>query len=120
MPVNFLEIAVQTGVIAAILAGIGLYVRYKYVPKLKTELRQGVGLAIGAWMKGLSEEAGSEGGGGGRPLTPGALKLGGFEIDVGTIKELLAIAPQALQIAKMFGLTGTGGGSGGGGGKIGL
>ncbi len=116
MPVNFLEIAVQTGVIALLLGLIGLYMHYKYVPRLKTELRQGVGLAIGAWMKGLSEEAESEGGIG---ATPGMLKLGGFEIDVGTIKELLAIAPQALQIAKMFGLTGTGGG-GGGGGKIGL
>ncbi len=117
MPVNFLEIAVQSGVIALLLGLIGLYVRYKYVPKLKTELRQGVGLAIGAWMKGLSEEAEKEGVEGG--ATPGMLKLGGFEIDVGTIKELLAIAPQALQIAKMFGLTGGGGGSGSGG-KIGL
>ncbi len=116
MPVNFLEIAVQSGVIALLLGLIGLYVRYKYVPKLKTELRQGVGLAIGAWMKGLSEEAEKEGGEG---AVPGMLKLGGFEIDMGTIKELLAIAPQALQIAKMFGLT-SGGSGGGGGGKIGL
>ncbi len=114
MSVNLLEIAVQSGVIALLLGLIGLYVRYKYVPKLKTELRQGVGLAIGAWMKGLSEEAEKEGGEG---VTPGVLKLGGFEIDVDTIKELLAIAPQALQLAKMFGLTG---GGGGGGGKIGL
>ncbi len=118
MPVNFLEIAVQSGVITAILAGIGLYMRYKYVPRLKTELRQGVGLAIGAWMKGLSEEAEAEGGGG-VPGASGQINLGGFKIDVSTIKELLVIAPQALQIAKMLGLTGGGGGSGTGG-KIGL
>ncbi len=115
MSVNLLEIAVQSGVIALLLGLIGLYVRYKYIPRLKTELRQGVGLAIGAWMKGLSEEAEKEGVGG---STPGMLKLGGFEIEVGTIKALLALAPQALQLAKTFGLTGTGGG--GGGGKIGL
>ncbi len=116
MPVNYLEIAIQTGVIALLLGLIGLYMRYRYVPRLKTELRQGVGLAIGAWMQNMADEAEKEGveGGGG---TPGMLKLGGFEIDVGTIKELLAIAPQALQLAKMFGLSGGGGGKGG---KIGL
>ncbi len=115
MPVNYLEIVIQSGVIALLLGVIGLYVRYKYVPRLKTELRQGVGLAIGAWMKGLSEEAKKEGVEGGG--TPGVIDLGGFKIDVATIKELLAIAPQFLQIAKLFGLTSGGGGSGG---KIGL
>ncbi len=119
MSVNYLEIGVQTGVIALLLGLIGLYVRYNYVPKLKTELRQGVGLAIGAWMKGLSEEAGKEGaeGGAGAPGTINLPVIG--TVDMATIKELLTILPQILQAVQLFGFT-SGGGTGGGGGKIGL
>ncbi len=111
MPVNLLEIAVQTGIIALLLGLIGVYVRYNYIPKLKTELRQGVGLAIGAWMKGLIVEAAAEGG---EAASSGTIKLGGFQIDVGTIKDLLPVIPQIIQLAEMFGLMKGTGGSGGG------
>ncbi len=105
----------EYAIIAAIFAGIlalGMYGGQNYY---RVKVQKWIGGAIGNFMMNLAKEAEEEGGVAG---IPGVLKLGGFEIDVGTIKELLAIAPQALQIAKMFGLTGTGGG--GGGGKIGL
>ncbi len=115
MTVDLQQIGVQTALIVAILAGIGLYVRYKVFPELKDYAE----MAPVRFWKTLSEKVNEEEGvsGGG---SPGVLKLGGFEIDVGTIKELLAIAPQALQLARMFGLAGTGGGGSGSGGKIGL
>ncbi len=81
----------------------------------RVRVQKWIGGAIGNFMTNLANQAATEEGGSGGGA-PGMLKLGGFEIDVGTIKELLAIAPQALQLAKMFGLTG----GGGGGGKIGL
>ncbi len=108
------ELALNGLLFAAILAGAG-YIAVKF---FRPRVQQWIGGAIGNFMTNLmnqAEKEGVEGGG-----TPGLLKLGGFEIDVGTIKELLAIAPQALQIAKMFGLTGSGGGGSGTGGKIGL
>ncbi len=76
--------------------------------------------AIGNFMTNLADQAAEEEGSSSSGSSPGVLELGGFKIDVATIKELLAIAPQALQLAKMFGLTSGGGGASGGGGKIGL
>ncbi len=83
---------------------------------LRTRVQKWIGGSTGLIIRKLMEEAEKEGGGEGG--TPGLLKLGGFEIDVGTIKELLPLIPQILQLAKTFGLTS--GGGGGGGGKIGL
>ncbi len=106
----------EYAIIAAIFAGIlalGMYGGQSYY---RVKVQKWIGGALGNFMTNLMKEAEKEGVEGG--ATPGMLKLGGFEIDVGTIKELLTIAPQALQIAKMFGLT-SGGGSGSGG-KIGL
>ncbi len=114
MPINYLEIAVQSGVIVLLLGLVGLYVHYRVIPKLEKKARQGVGLAIGAWMKGLSEEAGEEGGGG----IPGSgvLNLGGFKIDVGMVKELAPLVmeygPKLLALAKQFGLVKGGGDAG--------
>ncbi len=112
MPLIWYEYAV----IAAILAGTLLVLAGLTFGFLRVRVQKWIGGAIGNFMTNLAEEAGKEGVEGGS--APGMINLGGFKIDVGTIKELLAIAPQALQLARMFGLTGTGGG--GGGGKIGL
>ncbi len=75
---------------------------------MRVRVQKWIGGAIGNFMTNLANEAAEEGGVEGH--TPGMLKLGGFEIDVGTIKELIGIAPQLLQLAKVFGLTGGGGG----------
>ncbi len=108
----------EYAIIAAIFAGILALSMYGGQSYYRVKVQKWIGGAIGNFMTNLAKQAEKEGVEGGG--VPGVLKLGGFQIDVGTIKELLAIAPQALQLAKMFGLTGTGGGPGGGGGKIGL
>ncbi len=80
--------------------------RYRVIPKLEKKARQGVGLAIGAWMKGLSEEADEEGGEG----IPGSgvLNLGGFKVDIRMIREiaplLIEYGPKILALARQFGL----------------
>ncbi len=106
MPVNYLAIAVQTGVIVLLLGLVCLYVRYRVIPKLEKKTRQGVGLAIGAWMKGLSEEAEKEGVEGGDASR--VLNLGGFKFDLGMVKELAPLiieyGPKLLVLAKQFGL----------------
>ncbi len=103
-------------IIAAIFAGIlalGMYGGQSYY---RVKVQKWIGGALGNFMTNLANEAEKEGGNGGG--SPGMLKFGSFQVDVGTIKELLPLIPQILQIAKMFGLTS--GGGGGGGGKIGL
>ncbi len=104
MTVDLQQIGVQTALILAILAGIGLYVRYKVFPELKDYAE----MAPVRFWKTLSEKAGEEGVDG--TGATGRVKLGGFEMDVGTIKELMKIAPQLIQLAQSFGLIKGGGG----------
>lgn len=108
--VNWPEIGIELGLIVLLLALVAVYVRYRALPKLKTDAGMWVGAAIGRFMQNLAEEAEVEGGG--VPGTPGQLKIGGFQIDVGTIKELMGIAPQLIQLVKTFGLLSGGGGGG--------
>ncbi len=104
---------------AAILAGIVLmgvrWARRKYAeikPALFSEAEMWMGGAIGRFMQNLSEQAAEEGVEGSSPGS-GTIKLGGFQIDVGTIREILPIIPQILQLAQMFGVV-----KGGGGGTV--
>ncbi len=113
MPINWLEIGIQTAFIVALLASIGVYVRLKLIPSVLSKAEIWMGGAIGRFMQNLAKQAEEEGEGG-VPGTSGTLKLGGFSVDVGTIKELLAIAPQIIQLAQMFGLVGAATGGGGG------
>ncbi len=115
--VNILEMLILMAYGVFLVLMVGLYVRYRVIPKVEPMVGGMVGRSIGRFMQNLAEEAekeGTEGGGG----APGMINLGGFKIDIGTVKELMALAPQLLQLAKMFGVGSFGGG--GGGGKIGL
>ncbi len=106
MAVNWLEIGLVVTLNGVLLLGLlvlgGRFLR-KSVPMW-------AGGAIGRFWQKLMEESdkeGTEGGG-----TTGRVKLGGFEMDVGTIKELMKIAPQLIQLAQSFGLVKGGGGGG--------
>ncbi len=85
---------------------------------MRVRVQKWIGGAIGNFMTNLANQAAEEEGAGLPGTTsPGAgvLKLGGFSIDIRTIKELLPVLPQLMEAAKMFGLLKGGtGGSGGG------
>ncbi len=84
----------------------------------RVRVQKWIGGAIGNFMTNLANQAAEEEGTGIPGTTsPGAgvLKLGGFSIDIRTIKELLPVLPQLMEAAKMFGLLKGGGGAGAGG-----
>ncbi len=108
MVVNWLEIGLQTAFMLIILLGVALYVKYRGGPKLKAQAGEWAGAAIGRFWETLMKKSEAEGGGG--TAGTGKVKLGGFEIDVGTIKELVSIVPQLMQVASMLGLVKGGGG----------
>lgn len=115
MAVNWLEIGLLVGFQVLIVLTL-MTITWKWVlPRLLSRGEQWMGGAIGRFMQSLAEEAGDEAGpeGGGG----GSLSLGGFKIDVRTLKELMEIAPEILAVLRTFGLGGQGGG---GGGKLGL
>ncbi len=105
MPVNWLEIGLQTAIIVALLASIGLYVRLKLIPSVLSKAEIWMGGAIGRFMANLakraSEEEGAEGAGGG-----GALNIAGFKIDSGTIQSIAEI----LKVVQSLGFLKGGGG----------
>ncbi len=105
------EIGLIVALNAAILAGTLLMFLRFGAPKLLSRAEVWMGGAIGRFMQNLSQAAEEEGMEGSSPGT-GSLKLGGFQIDIGTIKELMKLAPQLIQLAQTFGLVS---GSGGGG-----
>ncbi len=116
MVVNWPEIGLivaLNGVLVASVVLMGLrWGRRKYAemkPKLFSEAEVWVGGAIGRFWQKLQEAAEEEGPEG---STAGMIKLGGFQMDVGTIKSLMEIAPQLLQLAQSFGLVKGGGGGG--------
>ncbi len=108
MPVNWMTIGVQTAFIVALLASIGLYVRLKLIPSVLSRAEVWMGGAIGRFMTNLAKQAAEEGeegtpGGGG-----GALNIGGFKIDSGTIQSIAEI----LKVVQSLGfLKGGGGGT---------
>lgn len=77
----------------------------------RVRVQKWIGGAIGNFMTNLAKTAEKEGTEGSSPGA-GVLKLGGFQIDVGTIKQLMEIAPQLMQLGQMFGLVRGGGGGG--------
>ena len=94
----------------------GAYLMYRVVPKLKAQAGEWAGAAIGRFWLKLTEEAQNDSGGG-APSGTGELSLGGFKIDVGTIRELVSVLPEimkAVQFAKSLGFLGWSGGAGGG------
>lgn len=107
------EIGVIVALNAAILAGtLLMFVKFG-APKLLSRAEVWMGGAIGRFMQSLSEQAAEEEGSeGSSASSPGAISLGGFKIDIGTIKELMKIAPQLIQLAQTFGLVKGGGGGG--------
>ncbi len=121
MVLNWPEIGLVVALNGVFLLGLvvlGLrYVRRKYAvmkPQLLSEAEMWMGGAIGRFMQNLSKQAAEEEGGSSSGFSSGALELGGFKIDVATIKELLPIIPQIIQMAQTFGLMKGTGGSGGG------
>lgn len=108
MAVNWPDIALQTALFILILAVIGLYVRRKVLPRFKGEISIWVGGAIGRFMQDLSKKAEEEGIEAGGDGAPGSIKLGGFEIDVGTVQTILGIV-QTLQSMGILKAPGGGG-----------
>ena len=114
MPINWLEIGVQTAILVGLLAVIGWYARYRVAPRLRTQAGEWAGAAIGRfWVKLMedakkdAEEAGEGGvavGGGG-----GAFKIGGFEITPALLKQGMDL----LQFAQQMGWIKPGGSGGG-------
>ncbi len=118
MPLNAIDLAL----IAATFAGIlSLAVGMTFL-LARSRVQMWIGGAIGRFMQSLSNQAAEEEGAGSPGVSSasspgvGVLKLGGFSVDVRTIKELLPILPQLMEAAKMFGLLK--GGAGGSGGYI--
>lgn len=108
MVVNWLEIGVQTAIFAGLLAMAGAYLRYRVAPKLKAQAGEWAGAAIGRFWLKLTEEAQNDTEGG-APSGTGELSLGGFKVDVGTIRELVSVLPdimKAVQFAKSLGFLG--------------
>ncbi len=108
MAVNWQEIGLQTALIVALLASIGLYVRLKLIPSVLSKAEIWMGGAIGRFMTNLAKQAAEEGekgtpGGGG-----GALNIGGFKIDSGTIQSIAEI----LKVVQSLGFLKGGGGGG--------
>ncbi len=116
MPFLVHEIVIQTVLILAILGGVGLYVRYKVFPELKNYAE----MAPVRFWKTLTEKAAEDEGasGSGAPgASPGTLNLGGFSIDVQSVKAIVTMLPQIAEFLKTiqsFGFL-TGGGSSGSG-----
>ncbi len=97
MVVNWPEIGLIVALNAAILAGIGvLALRFlrKYVPMW-------AGGAIGRFWQELMQKAADDDSG---DSPTGILKLGGFQIDVGTVRAFMEIAPQLIELGRNFGL----------------
>ncbi len=108
MAINYPEIALIVALNAAILAAIGLYVRYRVFPVLKAEAGNWAGAAIGRFWQTLSEKATEDEGGTLSGSSPsGALELGGFKIDANTVKTVMEL----VKVAQSFGFLkgGTGG-----------
>ncbi len=109
MPLIWWETALIVALNAAILAGIlTLFVKVG-APRLLSRAEVWMGGAIGRFMANLAQQAAEEEGTGSSPGS-GTLKLGGFQIDIRAIKELMPIVPQLLQLAQMFGIAKGGGG----------
>ncbi len=113
MALDLQAIGLQTAIMVVLLAGVGLYVRYKVFPDLKAYAE----MAPVRFWKTLSEKAAEEGdapGGGAPGSSPGVLNLGGFKIDVQSIRTIVQMLPEIakfLQTIQGFGFL-TGGGSG--------
>ncbi len=108
MAINWQEIGVLMALFVALLASIGVYVRLKLIPSVLSKAEVWMGGAIGRFMtnlaKAAAEEEGVDTGSGG-----GALNIGGFKIDSGTIQSIAEI----LKVVQSLGfLKGVGGGGG--------
>ncbi len=108
MPVNWLEIGFQMALIVALVASIGLYVRLKLIPSVLSRAEVWMGGAIGRFMQNLAKQAAEEGEEG-TPGGGGALNIGGFKIDSGTIQSIAEI----LKVVQSLGFLKGGGVDGG-------
>ncbi len=107
MAVNWLEIGVWMALFVALLASIGLYVRLKLIPGVLSKAEVWMGGAIGRFMTNLAKQAAEEGEEG-TPGGGGALNIGGFKIDSGTIQSIAEI----LKVVQSLGFLKGGGGGG--------
>ncbi len=109
MALNYLDLALIGGIMAAVLSVFGGILSV-WVKKKQIHAEQWIGGAIGRFFQRISNEAAEEGG---SDQTSGGLSLGGFKIDPGLIKLAVEYGPQLLDLAKQFGLV-----KGGAGGYI--
>ncbi len=126
MVINWPEIGLLALFQVLLVLVVGLYVRSRVnqirrsIPQVKKELfaegEQWIGGAIGRFMQSLNEEATKEGESGEGPSAAGGgggLNLGGFKLDVNTIRSIAEILKVVQGLGFLKGGTG-------GGGKIGL
>ncbi len=101
MPIDWLSISIQTGLIGGLLGGFLLVIRLR--------MSRWVSLGFARMMKKLGEDAEKEGGASpNQGPAPGSLNLAGFKIS----PELLQTGVQLLKMAKDMGFIKGGGGSG--------
>ncbi len=109
MAVNWQEIGVLMAFFVALLASIGLYVRLKLIPGVLSKAEIWMGGALGRFMQNLAKQADDEEGEEGTPGGGGgALNIGGFKIDAGTIRSIAEI----VKVAQSLGLLKGGGSEG--------
>ncbi len=106
MPVNWPEIGLVLAINLTILVSIGLYMKYVGIPKLLSKAEVWMGGAIGRFMQNLAKQAAEEEGGEGGSTPAGALNIGGFKIDSGTIQSIAEI----LKVVQSLGFLKGGGG----------
>ncbi len=107
MPVNWSETGLVLAINLTILSSIGLYMKYRGLPKLLSKAEIWMGGAIGRFMQNLAKQAAEEGEEG-TPGGGGALNIGGFKIDSGTIQSIAEI----LKVVQSLGFLKGGGGGG--------
>ncbi len=108
MPVNWPETGLVLAINLTILLAISLYMKFHGIPKLLANAEIWMGGAIGRFMQNLAKQAAEEEGGEGGSTPGGALNIGGFKIDSGTIQSIAEI----LKVVQGLGfLKGGGGGT---------
>ena len=117
MVVNWPEIGLITAILGGYLAAVGIYVRYRVAPRLKSQAGEWAGAAIGRFWQKLMEDAkkdSEEVGEGGVAVAGGggAFKIGGFEITPALLKQGMDLLQFAQQMGRIKpGAGGSGGGS---------
>ena len=101
MPVEWLQIVIQTGLMAGLLVAFSLV--------LRTRMVKWVSVGFARMMKKLNQAAEDEGGS--STSSPGStLNLGGFKIDPNMVQSIMQLVKMAQSMGFLKGTGGSGGG----------